>query len=102
MHTLTDIHCYALKRLLWYLHGTIRHHLPIHHNSPLHIHAFTDADWAGDKKTYISITGYIVYQGSNLIAWSSKLQPTLIRSSSEAEFCVVASTTTKVQWISNV
>lgn len=77
MHTLTNIRCHALKWLLWYLQGTILHGLLIHHNSPLHIHALTDADWVGDKQTYRSTTGYIVYIGSNPIAWISKLQTNL-------------------------
>ena len=53
---------------------------------PLHLHAFTDADWAGDKLTCRSTTHYIVYIDSNPIAWSSKCQPTLARSSTKAEF----------------
>ncbi|KAJ9542283.1 hypothetical protein OSB04_028789 [Centaurea solstitialis] len=37
-----------------------------------------------------------------LFAWSSKRQTTLARSSTEAEFRAVASTTTEVQWITNL
>ncbi|KAI3786846.1 hypothetical protein L1987_40862 [Smallanthus sonchifolius] len=68
MHTPTNLHWAALKRLLHYLHGTIHQGLLIKRNSPLQLHAFTDADWAGDKITYWSTTGYIVYLGSNPIS----------------------------------
>ncbi|KAD6795364.1 hypothetical protein E3N88_06260 [Mikania micrantha] len=78
MHTPTDIHFTALKRLLRYLHGTMHHGLLIRRHSPLLLHAFTDADWAGDKQTYRSTTGYLVYLGSNPISWSSKRQSTLV------------------------
>ena len=65
-------------------------------------HAFTDADWAGDKDNFCSATGYIVYLGHNPIAWSSKHQKTLTRSSTEAEFRVVTSTTTEIDWLQSL
>lgn len=99
MHCPTDLHWDALKRLLRYLYGSIHHGLLLRRNSPLHLHAFTDADWASDQQTYRNTMGYIVYLGSNPISWSSKRQPTLARSSTEAEFRDVASTTTEVQWV---
>lgn len=100
MHHPTKIHWIALKILLRYLHGTIHHGLLIRCNSPLHLHAFIDVGWASDKQTYHNTNIYIGYLGSNPIAWSSKRQPTLVRSSTKAEFRVVASsTTTEVQWI---
>lgn len=97
MYKPKNIHWLDLKGLLRYLHGTLHHGLLICRNSPLHLHAFIDADCAGDKQTYRSTTGYIVYLGCNPNAWSSKRQLTLARSSTEVEFGVVVSTTTEVQ-----
>lgn len=99
MQAPTSIRWRALKRLIRYLHGTLHHGIILHRKSPLTLHAFTDADWAGEKDNYRSTVGYIVYLGSNPISWSSKQQSTLARSSKEAEFRVVASTTTEVQWL---
>jgi hypothetical protein len=72
MQSPTDIHWLALKRLLRYLHGTMRKGLQLRKSSSLQLHAFMDADWAGDKDNFRSTTGYIVYLGHNPIAWSSK------------------------------
>lgn len=42
--------------------------LLIQHHSPLHLHAFTDANWVGDKETWRSTTGNIVYLRCNPIS----------------------------------
>lgn len=57
----TDIHWQATKRILRYLAGTLTHGILFRPNSPLSLHAFSDADWAGDTDDFVSTNGYIVY-----------------------------------------
>lgn len=98
----TKIHMQALHRLLRYLSGTINMGLTIHKDSPLTLHAFSDADWARDRDDYISTTAYIVYLGKNPISWTSKKQRTRARSSTEAEYRAVATATAEVLWVKNL
>ena len=97
MHKLTDIHWQAVKRILRYLAGTPAHGILIRANSPTTLHAYSDADWAGDIDDYLSTTAYVVYLGGNPISWSSKKQKGVARSSTEAEYRAVADTASELR-----
>ena len=102
MHKPTSDHWLALKRLLRYLCGTLDKGITIFRDSPLSLHAFSDADWAGDKDDYISTMGHVVFLGRTPLTWCSKKQKSIARSSTEAEYRAVASTTAEVMGIRNL
>ena len=99
MHRPTDFHWQAAKRVLRYLAGTRDRGIYLRSNTTLALHAFSDADWAGNKDDYTSTSAYIVYLGSNPVVWSSKKQKTVAQSSTEAEYRCVADTAAELQWI---
>ena len=99
MHKPTTEHWTAVKRLLRYLCGTLHHGITLRRPSSLALHAFSDADWAGNKDDFTSTSAYIVYLGSNPVSWSSKKQRTVARSSTEAEYRSVAATASELRWI---
>ncbi|GKC66582.1 ribonuclease H-like domain-containing protein, partial [Tanacetum coccineum] len=63
---------------------------------------YSDADWAGCPTTQRSNSGYCVFLGNNLLSWSSKCQPTLSRSSVEAEYHGVANAVAETYWLRNL
>jgi len=72
------------KRVLCYLKHTVDFSL---HYKPsiVALHAFYYADWAGNPDRYFS-NGYDIYIGQCLVSRSSKKQPIVSRSSTEAEY----------------
>ncbi|KAJ9543905.1 hypothetical protein OSB04_023612 [Centaurea solstitialis] len=90
MHAPRTSYMNALKRILRYVRGTITYGLTFHSSSTNSLVAYTDADWAECPDTRRSTSGYCIYLGDNLLSWSSKRQPTISRSSAEAEYRAVA------------
>ena len=54
------------------------------------IEGYCDSDYAGDKDTRRSVTGYAIYLNGCLIAWKSKSQRSVTLSSSEAEYVSIS------------
>lgn len=102
MHAPRDPHLHFLKRVLRYVKGTIDHGLHISSSSAHALIAYSDADWGGCPDSRRSTSGFCVFIGDNLISWSSKRQPTVSRSSAEAEYRAVANAVAETTWIRNL
>ncbi|KAI3760479.1 hypothetical protein L1987_50874 [Smallanthus sonchifolius] len=102
MHAPREPHFQLLKRILRYIKGTLSQGLLISPSQTTKLTAYSDADWGGCPDSRRSTSGYCVYMGDNLISWSSKRQPTVSRSSAEAEYRGVANTVAEISWIRNL
>ncbi|XP_061342600.1 uncharacterized mitochondrial protein AtMg00810-like [Gastrolobium bilobum] len=93
-----DHHLTAAHRILRFLKNAPATGLFYPSHGSLCIRAFADSDWACCPLTRKSITGFCVFIGDSLVAWRSKKQRTVSRSSSEAEYRALASLSCELQW----
>ena len=80
----------------------IDHGLHLYPSSISTLVSYTDADLGGCPDTRRSTSGYCVFLGENLVSWSAKRQPTLSRSSAEAEYRGVANVVSESCWLRNL
>jgi len=80
-------HLEAIKRVFHYLKGTQNLGL-IYDGKRVNedLMGFTDSDWAGDPNSRRSVSGYCFIFCGAVVSWSSKKQPTIALSSTEAEY----------------
>ncbi|CAN6725637.1 unnamed protein product [Malus baccata var. baccata] len=99
MHSPTMDHLKIVYCVLHYLKGSIGRGIIMRNNSHTHISGYTDADWAGNSLDRRFTTGFCTFVGDNLVTWKSKKQSVVVRSSAEAEYHVMASTTCELIWL---
>ena len=66
------VHWSVVKRILWYVQGTLKLGLKIRRSDSMMVSAFSDADWAVCVDDRRSTRGFAVFVGPNLVSWSAK------------------------------
>jgi hypothetical protein len=84
-----EAHLQAAKQILKYLKGTLDFALHMQSWDEEGLYSFANADWGGDIDTRRSTFGLLHKFGESTIHWSSKLQPCVSLSTTEAEYRVL-------------
>ncbi|XP_057740475.1 uncharacterized mitochondrial protein AtMg00810-like [Arachis stenosperma] len=82
--------------------GTLSFGLHLQQTSVQRIAAYSDSDYGVDPDDRKSIVGFCVFLERNLVSWSSKKQGSVARSSTEAEYRVMADLVAELIWIKNL
>ena len=95
----TKTHMSALKRIICYLKGTSELALTYNSEEVSPMYGYSDADWAGDRDTRLSTSGYVFMIGGGAVSWSSKKQKTTALSTAEAEYIALSEACKEVMWL---
>ncbi|GKD31182.1 retrovirus-related pol polyprotein from transposon TNT 1-94 [Tanacetum coccineum] len=95
----TKKHLEALKRVFWYLRGTINWGLWYPKDTAMALTAYADADHAGCQDTRRSTSGSAQFLRDKLVSWSSKKQKSTAISTTEAEYIAMSGCCAQILWM---
>lgn len=98
----TELHFMAAKRVLRYVKGTIDYGILYKKKGCSVLTAYTDSDYAGCLEDRKSTSGYAFMMSSGAVAWSSKKQPIVTLSTTEAEYVAAAACACQAIWMKMV
>jgi hypothetical protein len=97
----TQLHWEASMQVVRYLHGTWNLGI-VYGTSDVGLQGWTDADFMGDTRDTRSTTGMVFTMFGGAVTWQSRLQPTIARSTCEAEYMAAAAGCQEALWLRKV
>jgi len=84
------------------LKGTINYGIFYKKNENKQLIAYTDSDYAGDLTDKKSTSDYVFMLSGGAVSWSSKKQPIVTLSTTEAEFVAAAACACQAVWMRRI
>nr|GEY34986.1 copia protein [Tanacetum cinerariifolium] len=95
----TKKHLEALKRVFWYLRGTINYGLWYPKDTAMVLTTYADKDHAGCQDTRRSTSGSGQFLRDKLVRWSSKKHRSTAISTTEAEYIAMSRCCAQILWM---
>ncbi|XP_070667876.1 secreted RxLR effector protein 161-like [Malus domestica] len=97
-----ESHLQAVKRALRCVKGTVDLGIFYKNGGTEGLTGYTDNDYAGDQDDRKSTSGYVFIISLGAVSWSSKKQPIVTLSTTEAEFIAATSSACQVVWLKRI
>lgn len=95
-------HWQAALRVVRYLKGTPGQGIVLSSTNDFQISGWCDSDWGSCPLTRRSVTGYFVQLGESPVSWKTRKQPTISKSSAEAEYRAISFLTSELLWMKSI
>lgn len=102
MQNPTDQHIEAAKHVFWYLHHTTSAKIQYNGAGLLGLIGYSDADWGENKNNRRSTTGYVFLMADGPVTWTSRMQKTVARSSTESEYMSLFEACSEIAWLTSL
>ena len=95
----TELHLQAAKRVLRYLKGAVDLGILYQKRGNGELITYTDSDYAGDINDRKNTSGCVFLLSDGVVSWSSKKQPIVMLSTTEAKFVAGTSSACQGVWM---
>lgn len=97
-----DSHVNAVKRILKYIKSTLNFGIYFNGNCNIRLIGYSDADYAGNKETRRSTSGYVFLLGENIVSWGSERQKSVALSTTESEYIAASVAVKELIWLQHL
>ena len=94
-----ESHVHTVKRFFRYLKGTIDIGLWHPNKNSFTLKTYSNADWVGCVDDRKSTSGWALFLGESLVAWTSKKHTSISLSTMEVEYIAATKCCTQVEWM---
>ncbi|CAA7032829.1 unnamed protein product [Microthlaspi erraticum] len=98
----TQLHLAIAKRVVRYLKGTLECGIWYKRQMMSELVAYTDSDYAGDIDDSKSTSDYVFMMSGGAVAWSSRKQPIVTLSTTEAEYVAAVACSCQAIWMRRI
>jgi hypothetical protein len=98
----TDEHMEAAKHIFRYLRQTTDHKIRYQGAGHSGLIGYSDADWGKNRDNQRSTTGFIFLMADGAVTWTSCMQKTVARSSTEAKYMALLEACSKIAWLTSL